>query len=113
MREAKAELHNQIRVAVRSGALSQAEAAFTRSSAFAIIGSIDDYSTFRAPRFSEPVLRGQFGAFFVFQRTAGNLLQGQRGGWNIKKRGGGTPPHSLNSFVFLSLSPYSRLPDCR
>ena len=28
-REAKAELHNQIRVAVRSGALSQAEAART------------------------------------------------------------------------------------
>ena len=41
------------------------------------------------------------------------LLQGQRGGWNIKKRGGGTSPHSLNSCVFLSLSPYSRLPDCR
>ena len=32
-----------------------ASAAFTRSSAFAIIGSIDDYSTFRAPRFADPI----------------------------------------------------------
>ena len=42
--------------------------------------------------------------FFMFQRTACFLFQGQRGGWNIKSRGGGTPPHSLNSFVFYGLS---------
>ena len=32
------------------------------------------------------------------------LFQGQRGGWNIKKRGGGTSPLSLKSFVFCGLS---------
>ena len=31
------------------------------------------------------------------------LFQGQRGGWNIKKRGGGTSPLSLNSFVSCGL----------
>ena len=31
------------------------------------------------------------------------LFQGQRGGWNIKKRGGGTSQLSLNSFVFRVL----------
>ena len=37
----------------------------------------------------------------------------KRGGCNKKSAGGVTSPLSLNSFVFLSLSPYSRLPDCR
>ena len=32
------------------------------------------------------------------------LPQGQRGGYGIKKRGSGTSPHSLNSFVFCGLS---------
>ena len=31
------------------------------------------------------------------------LPQGQRGGCGIKKRGGGTSPLSLNSFVFYGL----------
>ena len=37
------------------------------------------------------------------QKTAYFLPQGQRGGWNIKKRGGGTSQLSLNSFVFRVL----------
>ena len=40
----------------------------------------------------------------MFLRTAYFLFHGQRGGWNIKKRGGGTSPLSLNSFVFRGLS---------
>ena len=32
------------------------------------------------------------------------LPQGQRGGYGIKKRGGGTSPLSLKSFVFRGLS---------
>ena len=40
----------------------------------------------------------------MFQTTAYFLFQGQRGGWNIKSRGGGTSPLSLNSFVFCGLS---------
>ena len=42
--------------------------------------------------------------FFMSQRTAYFLPQGQRGGWGIKKREGGTSPHSLKSFVFCGLS---------
>ena len=41
--------------------------------------------------------------FFMSQRTAYFLPQGQRGGWGIKKREGGTSPHSLKSFVFRGL----------
>ena len=37
------------------------------------------------------------------QRTAYFLPQGQRGGWGIKKRGGGASIHSLNRFVFSGL----------
>ena len=37
------------------------------------------------------------------QRTAYFLPQGQRGGWGIKKREGGTSPHSSKSFVFRGL----------
>ena len=39
----------------------------------------------------------------MFQKASYFLFQGQRGGWNIKKRGGGTFPLSLKSFVFLGL----------
>ena len=57
--------------------------------------SIDDYSTYRATRFSEPVLReADLGRFFVLQTTAYFLLQGQKGGCNMKKREGGTTQHS-------------------
>ena len=41
--------------------------------------------------------------FFMPLGAACFLPQGQRGGYGIKKRGGGTSPHSLKSFVFLSL----------
>ena len=41
--------------------------------------------------------------FFMFQTTAYFLFQGQRGGWNIKSRGGVPAPHSLKSFVFYGL----------
>ena len=41
--------------------------------------------------------------FFMFQTTAYFLFQGQRGGWNIKSRGGGTSQLSLNSRVFYGL----------
>ena len=41
--------------------------------------------------------------FFMSQRTAYFLPQGQRGGWGIKKREGGTSPHSSKSFVFRGL----------
>ena len=40
----------------------------------------------------------------MFQTTAYFLLQGQKGGCNMKKREVGTSPHSLNSFVFRGLS---------
>ena len=39
----------------------------------------------------------------MFLRASYFLFQGQRGGWNIKKRGGGTSPLSLNSFVLYGL----------
>ena len=75
--------------------------------------SIDGYSTYRATGF-----RSRFDGAFLVSFSCSREPQvicyrDKGGGWNIKKRGGGTPPHSLNSFVFLSLSPYSRLPDCR
>ena len=41
--------------------------------------------------------------FFMPLGAAYFLPQGQRGGCGIKKRGGGTPPHSLKSFVFRGL----------
>ena len=41
--------------------------------------------------------------FFMFQTTAYFLFQGQRGGWNIKSRGGVPAPHSLKYFVFYGL----------
>ena len=65
--------------------------------------SIDGYSTYRAARFSEPVGGAKSGVFFMPQRTACFLPQGQRGGCGIKKRGGVAAPHSLNSFVFCGL----------
>ena len=42
--------------------------------------------------------------FFMPQRTACFLPQGQKGGWGIKKREGGASQVSLNSFVFCGLS---------
>ena len=41
--------------------------------------------------------------FFMPLGAACFLPQGQRGGYGITKRGGGTSPHSLNSFVFRGL----------
>ena len=41
--------------------------------------------------------------FFMPLGAACFLPQGQRGGCGIKSCGGGTPPHSLNSFVFYGL----------
>ena len=41
--------------------------------------------------------------FFMSQRTACFLPQGQRGGCGIKSCGGVTSPHSLKSFVFRDL----------
>ena len=41
--------------------------------------------------------------FFMPLGAAYFLPQGQRGGYGIKKRGGGTSTHSLNSFVFSGL----------
>ena len=41
--------------------------------------------------------------FFMSQRTAYFLPQGQKGGWGIKKREGGTSKHSSKSFVFRGL----------
>ena len=48
--------------------------------------------------------------FFMSQRTAYFLPQGQRGGCTRKKRGGVPAPHSLNSFVFCGLSLLIGLP---
>ena len=41
--------------------------------------------------------------FFMPLGAACFLPQGQRGGYGIKKRGGGISTHSLKSFVFLGL----------
>ena len=41
--------------------------------------------------------------FFMPLGAACFLPQGQRGGCGIKSCGGGTPPHSLNSFFFYGL----------
>ena len=41
--------------------------------------------------------------FFMSQRPAYFLPQGQRVEWGIKKREGGTSPHSSKSFVFRGL----------
>ena len=41
--------------------------------------------------------------FFMPQRTACFLPQGQKGGWGIKTREGGASQVSLNSFVFCGL----------
>ena len=50
-------------------------------------------------RFDEP----NPGGFFMPLGAAYFVPQGQRGGRGIKKRGGGAPPLSLNSFVLLGL----------
>ena len=42
--------------------------------------------------------------FFMPQRTACFLPQGQKGGWGIKKREGGASQVSFNSFVVCGLS---------
>ena len=65
--------------------------------------SIDDYSTFRATRFADPVRGAKFGVFFVLQTTAYFLLQRQKGGCNKKSAGGVPAQHSLKSFVFRGL----------
>ena len=65
--------------------------------------SIDDYSTFRATRFSEAGLRERI--WGVFHATEGRMLfaTGTKGGCGIKSCGGVAAPHSLNSFVFCGL----------
>ena len=49
-------------------------------------------------------MRGQIRG--VFHAPGGRLFfaAGTKGGCGIKKRGGGTPPHSLKSFVFRGLT---------
>ena len=51
-------------------------------------------------RFEGPKIR----AFFMVPKGRYFLVQGQRGGCTIKKRGGVPAPHSLKSFVFRGLS---------